>query len=238
MIKIGVCDDDIKQIEILTSYLKKLEVDNLSVCTSNNCLTFLEKMDDFNPHIVFLDIEMKEMNGIELGKKMRKKFEDIIIVYVTGYKDYALNAFEIKAFNYILKPLTLDSFKRNMNDILDRYKEIKFLQERNKVHTIIRKDKVIKLNYDDIYYFEKSLRKIKVYTKNDNIEYYGTFKDLIEELDMEKGFIQTHQGYIVNRSKILEMSKSDIYLRDIDSWVSVSRTYKSSVRQALEDNLF
>lgn len=125
-----------------------------------------------------------------------------------------------------------------MDDVLDRYEQIKSHKEKIRSYTIVKKDKIIKLNYEDIYYFEKSLRKIKVYTKNKKFEFYGTFKDLINEIDMESSFIQTHQGYIVNKSKVLEMKKDELYLRDIDHWVSVSRKYKDSVKKALEDNLF
>lgn len=73
MIKIGICDDDVRQTKILSYYLQKLNIEDLYIISETNCITFLEKINKLKPDIIFLDIEMNEMDGIELGKEIRKR---------------------------------------------------------------------------------------------------------------------------------------------------------------------
>ncbi|SKC89080.1 LytR/AlgR family response regulator transcription factor [Maledivibacter halophilus] len=239
VLTIAVCDDELTIVEIITSYIKSIDIKcQVEIIQALSGEELLKKIEQRKIDIAFLDIEMEDTDGIILGRKIRVKYEDCIIVYITGFKDYALEAFDINAFQYILKPITEKRFKSCMDDIILRLKEKMALKEKNSVFIINNKKNVVKLKYEDIFYFEKLLNKINVYTLKGNFEYYGTFKELKKELDMEKSFIQCHQGYIVNTLKILELKDEEIYLRDMRRLVPVSRRYKKKIRKILEENLF
>jgi len=235
-IQILVCDDEINQVEFISSLLQAYRND-FTIVKETSSSKLIENLEKIQIDIAFLDIEMENYNGIEVGRRIRKLNKDAIIVYITGFKDYALNAFEIRAFNYIIKPITEGKFNRVMKEVLLRYKQIKEYQSTKKIFSFKTKDKIIRLNTNDIYCFEKVLRKVKVYTRDDTYKFYGTLKDIIKKLDMES-FLQVHQGYVVNKSKIVELNGEQIYFKDIDLSIPVSRRLKGLVKEALEENLF
>ncbi len=234
---IVVYHNDSIRLDTLVSYIKSFYTDcTMEVLDDLDRKELLNKLEKNRIDAVFLDIE--GMGGIELGRKIREKCEDCIITFIAELKDYAFEAFEIKAFDYILKPITKKRFEKCIENIILRIKEKRILEEINNVFTIKNKDNTIKIKYEDIFYFEKLKNKIRVYTSKEKYEYYGTLKELKKELDMNKNFIQCHQGYIVNRLKILELRGVGIYIGDIKKLVPVSRRYKANVRKALEDSLF
>lgn len=234
-----VCDDEPIQVDTVVSYIKSFDInENIEIITASNGEELMKKIENKKIDIAFLDIEMESMNGIELGRKIRENYKDCIIVFITGFKGHAIEAFDLNAFSYILKPITETRFKKCMEDITLRLEEKIAFKEKNSVFTVNNKDKAVKIKYQDIFYFEKLLNKIRIYTYNGEYEYYGTLKKLKKELDIERSFIQCHQGYIVNISKIAELKDGNIYMRDIEELIPVSRRYKTQVRKKLEENLF
>ncbi|SHK58974.1 LytR/AlgR family response regulator transcription factor [Paramaledivibacter caminithermalis] len=236
---IAVCDDESTIVEIVTSHIKSQDNNyEVKIIEALSGEELLEKIENKKIDVAFLDIEMEGIDGIELGKEIRKKYKDCIIVFITGFKARALEAFDINAFQYILKPITQERFSKCINDINLRLEEKIAFKEKNSIFIINNKKSVVKVKYKDIFYFEKLLNKIKVYTSEGDYEYYGTLKELKKELDMEKSFIQCHQGYIVNMSKIYKLKDKQIYMRDIKGYVPVSRKYKTEIKKILEENLF
>lgn len=238
-ITIAVCDDESTIVELVTSYIGSLENNHkIEIIKALSGEKLLKKVENKRIDVAFLDIEMKAMNGINLAREIKKKYEDCIIVFITGFKDHALEAFDVNAFQYILKPISENKFKKCLNDIVLRLEEKIAFKEKNSTFIIHNKKSVVKLKYKDIFYFEKLLNKIKVCTSEGDYEYYGTLKELKKELDMDKSFLQCHQGYIVNMSKIYTLKDEQIYMRDIKGYVPVSRRFKTEIKQILEENLF
>jgi len=237
-LNISLCDDDSVQLNTLNSFIKTVCSDydvNIDFAACGEDL--LKKVCSTKPDIVFLDIEMEGINGIETGVKLREQFNDVIIVYITGYSNYALDAFRVKSFDYLIKPVTLNRFETLMKDIFVRLDEIKTYREKNKIFIISNKDAYIAIRYDDIICFEKVLRKIKVHTQKTSYEFYGTLAELIEKLDMNI-FAQCHQGYIANINKIKKLKSDKISFHESNLEIPVSRKYKSCIRKALEERLF
>lgn len=234
---IAVCDDNPIQLNIVVSCIKSLDIKwKVEILHALSGKELLNKLEKKRVDVAFLDIE--GIDGIGLARKILKKYKDCIIAFITGFKDYALEAFNVDAFDYILKPITEKRFKKSIENIILRLKEKRAFKETNNVFTINNKNHTVKIKYGDIFYFEKLLNKIKVYTSKGEYEYYGSLKNLKKELDMEKGFIQCHQGYILSIPKILELRNEEVYIRDIEKLVPVSRRYKKKVRKILEENLF
>lgn len=238
-----ICDDDNIQVSIINEYLKKFSKDSnlFNTLSFNSAEELLEEMSKNNSvlkineiDIFLLDIEMSGLNGMELGYKIREINKGAIIIYITGFKDYALNAFEIRSFNYIMKPISYEKF---YNVISEAIELLSLKIEKSKELIIDNKDKVYRIKYDDIYYFEKYLRKVKVVTKQETIEYYASLKELKNVLDMDY-FVQCHQSFIVNKSKLTSYKSQSVYIADLDIDIPVSKASVKEVRQCLANNLF
>ncbi|AKA68015.1 LytR/AlgR family response regulator transcription factor [Clostridium scatologenes] len=209
----------------------------MNLILSNSGEELLSKIKYKEIHICFLDIEMKGLNGIEIGKELRKINKDVIIIFITGFKEYALKAFEIKAFNYIMKPISEEKFKKLFQEILDRLDLIHYKLEKDKVFNIVNKEITYKIKYDDIYYFEKELRKIKVIHRDGSLEFYDSLKNLKKRIDMNY-FTQCHQGYIVSNNKISIYKKLAITIEELGTIIPVSRQYVNDVKKVFLKNLF
>lgn len=236
-LSIFLCDDDSVQIDTLSSYINSMRLDDTNIIYTTCGEELLNKISTVKPDIVFLDIKMEGLNGIETGIKLKEQFDDAVIVYITGYSDYALDAFRVRSFDYLIKPVTFSRFETLMRDILVRVSEIKTYKEKHEILVINNKNSNIVIRYDDIICFEKSFRKIIVHTIGAPYEFYGTLTALIEKLNM-KTFIQCHQGYIVNISKIKELKPDQIAFYESDLIIPVSRKYKPYIRKAFEKALF
>lgn len=245
---ISVCDDEKFQIDIIKKYIerfnenKEYEIHLLTACSGEELLEKLNNLDNKdrdskNIDIFFLDIEMKGIDGVELGRRLRKKNKDAVIVYITGFKDYAFNAFQIKAFDYIMKPVTYEKFQKLFGEILERVQEIQYRKEKNKEFIVEIRGLTKRINYSDIYYFEKSLRKIKVVNKRENIEFYKSFKIFKADIDMNF-FTQCHQSFIVNNEKISAYKDHEIYIQELDKYIPVSKKWIRDVKDTLSKQLF
>jgi len=161
---------------------------------ANSGEELLEKIKDERFDIFLLDIQMGGLNGIEIAKKIREKDNEAIIVFMTGYRKYTLEAFEINAFHYLIKPIMPEKFRNLMKRVLKRFHEIKVHRENTQKFILKTQSMIMKIDYKDILYFEKDFRKIKIYTVKGNYDFYGSFKALLTELD-QNIFIRCHQSY-------------------------------------------
>lgn len=147
MINIAICEDDYLQLELLKTCIQRFPFrDQVNLIETSSSSEFIKKMNDSVIDIALLDIGIDEINGIELGKLVRKKFPDCIVVFITGMKDYALEAFEINAFRYLLKPFGQLVFFECMENALVRWEEMKNYKEYNQIMTFYEKDKLVKLS--------------------------------------------------------------------------------------------
>lgn len=237
-LKVAICDDDRTQIKFTSHLIQSIQLGvNFEIITANSGENLLDKNSIEDLDIIFLDIEMDGINGIETAKEIRKLNQDVIIVFITGYKKYALEAYDLKAFHYLIKPISKDKMEKLMGDILRRKNEMDAYQEKEKELVIKIRDRIVKLRYDEIYYFEKYSKSIIVCSGEGEFKFKGTIKNIISQIDM-KYFIQCHQGFIVNRSKIFKVKDGLITIRDIKKEVPVGRTYKEEVIKEFENNLF
>lgn len=234
---IGICDDNPEQLHLLRKYLDTYsqDTDQFSILESTEPVVFLNMLQASKPHLVFLDIDMGEMNGIQLGDRLKSLYPETAIVYVTAHEKYALEAFRVRAFHYLLKPLTREKFSWVFEEAV---RSIKRINENKPVKTLTiqTKEEIICLAYSDIFYFEKVSHKIKVHTENRDIYYYDNFLNLIEAIDANC-FIQCHQGYIANIGKIRGFRDKTLFL-DGNLKLPVSRSYTERIKEMLAKRLF
>ncbi len=237
--RIAICDDEPRQIEIIKEHLQRVMGERaFSVVEANSGERLLEIVEEDVPELVFLDIEMEKLNGIDTGKKLREMNADTIIVFITGFKDFALQAFGLRAFDYVIKPLTKNKFDMLFTDITRRIQEIKLRNEKNRRLLVKTRSGMVDLAYDEIVFFEKSGHQIVIHTiSHEEIQYYGSFKGLKQELG-ESSFAQCHQGYIVNMDYVSSYRNKAITFKEDFEQLPVSKSYLRTIKNEIEDRLF
>ena len=170
-----------------------------------NPVDSLKYLQENKVDVVFLDINMPELDGMNLGKILTKLIPNLKIIFITAYKEYAAEAFEIKAFDYLLKPYS----EKRITEVLDNLvatKETHYTKEIEKINkvTVFSDEKMVVLSLDEIYYIEVSEKESLVYTK-DNV-YTSKLKiSKWEDILPKNKFYRTHRAYIVNLDKIKEV---------------------------------
>ena len=217
--KIAVCDDSATSAKIIYDTI----VSHDCVCEQHTAIYFsaeelIESIKQKTTYdVVFLDIEMPKMNGIELGKILKEIDPNTYIVFVTSYPQYAIEAYDCEAYHYLLKPLDREKTFNIIDKILQKNKE------KHKYHTVKIKGEFIYIPIKDIYYIECCQKHVIYHLKEKDLDTVGNISTANESL-IDYGFLQVHQGYIVNMDKISYINKLSIVLID-------GRTVPISVRK-------
>ncbi len=148
--------------------------------------------------ILFLDINMPELNGLNLGKIIRKLNPAMKIIFVTAYREYAVDAFEIQAFDYLLKPYSEDRIEKLLSRLSVEKKQIS-----NKVSISVG-EKIMVFNTEDIIVVEADKKESRVYTTKECYLTKMKISDWEEQLP-ENQFYRCHRSYLVNLSKVREI---------------------------------
>lgn len=229
LINIGICDDDKIILNKLKDFILNFNTDyNINLITANNGKDFLNNIKRVNLDIIFLDIEMKGLNGIEIGTIIKSFNQNIILIYITGHTGYALDAFRVEALDYILKPIDENKFNPLFKKALNRLEEIKLIKINRKQLYFKYNREIISLNYNDIYFFEKVLNKIQIHTKENTYKSYLSIRELESKLD-NNIFARCHEGYIVNIEKIKSIKENNLILKDINTSIPISRSRKKTL---------
>ena len=204
---VGICDDCKEAREFLLEILKGCaEVRLVSAFSEGGAL--LEATEDgvvFN--LVFMDIDMPGMDGLTVGKRVKALSPSTALVFVTGYPQYALDAFECEAFHYLLKPVDAKKVKDVIRRLCER------LTEKERFYVIKNRNEAIRISLSGLYYVECCGRHVVFHTEKGSYETVGRLKEVYEELK-PCGFYQIHQGYLVNMDKISHFKGYDVILEN------------------------
>ncbi len=205
--KIAICDDNVSQVIAIKELLKNYKDGNndfeiISFITSNEILDAYQNGKKFD--VVFLDIQIDEHTGIDVGNKIREVDDTVAIIFISNYADYAVQAFRLNAFQYITKPIDEILFYEELERCLHE-KELECQK-----YVIHYKDMITILNISDIVYIESKGRKIQIYDKNKGLfETYGKIGE--EEKKLKKWrFARCHQGFLINLNYIYQVEKNYI----------------------------
>ena len=208
-VKIAVCDDEKNIRGYLVSLIKKQGTE----CSITEYASAGEYLSDGREHdLVFLDIEMggpgAELDGMGLARHIRgmDARRQPIIIFVTGYEKYVYDAFDVGAFQYLVKPVGEQKFAEVFGRAAG---QVLYEAEQRKKKLVIQyggEGKAIPLN--DIYYMESRNHNIVLYLKSGNIEYYAKIRDLEEELAGQ--FYRIHRGYLINLFHVEGYDKAEV----------------------------
>lgn len=224
MYTIAVCDDE----NLITAKLQQLIMEwnpTLQVTCFQSGEELIQTYHSFD--VIFLDIDMLDMNGIETGRRIRQMDKEVKIIYLTAYRDYVAGAFEVHAFQYLLKPIKKKVLWDTLEELF-RYIQIPEKKVVMDFHTV---NGLICISIDQIYYFEYQNRRIKII--EDTKEHYMVDKisNVLERMQ-EFGFSMPHQSFVVNMLHVKNIKNQQIYL-DNDMIVPIAQKKQKSWKQEL-----
>lgn len=157
--------------------------------------------------IIFLDIEMGKMNGIDTATEVRKHAPEAIIIFVSSHRNYVFDAFRCEAFHFLVKPISQEEFDDVFNRALHKHRVM------NEKYLVCWKNTRQTLMIGDITYIEGYKRRLKVHIVGEEYEHRGKVSDAYEKLKAH-GFLRPHQGYVINMRHIKSFGSTEIILRD------------------------
>jgi len=204
--KIAICDDDKYFLEKLYQTLTTCK--NAISCAEYHTFSCgvdlvanYKKRKQFD--VVFLDIEMPGLSGLETGQKIREIDSDVMIVFITSHHDFMSDSFKIETFDYLTKPLDEVAANDTLGRVFKKYQEHRYivtLKVRGAIH---------KLDVSDIVYIESYRKVLTFYTENEAYEMPGKLNDYEIKL-VPYGFLKCHQGYLINMKYIESIENNRI----------------------------
>lgn len=228
-----IVDDEPIAIDILVTYLQRLELYTVKGAFTNPVKAF-EALRQESVDLLFLDIQMPELTGLELLKSLRRRPE---VILTTAYREFALEGFELDAVDYLLKPISFDRFLKSLDKfqarIGSRQTKAPGLQTNDDepAHLFVRADrKNIKVYLHEILYLESLKDYVRIVTANSKILTKETLTHFEENLPAER-FLRVHRSFLVARDKISAFSADGLEIGK--AAIPVGRLYKLSVEKAI-----
>ncbi len=203
MLRVAVCDDEPE----ITKELAAMVRERLPECETVCCFSGGALLERGPFDIIFLDIKMERMNGIETAKRLRSLNDEAIIIFITSAKEYVFEAFDVMAFHYLLKPVNELKLEEVLTRAVNEARR-KAVKE-NKRLFIKTKGRGFTVNFDDILFVESAGRKLLLHTERGTVCFYGTMTKLEKQLG--DGFYRSHRGYLVNLSVVAEYDAENIF---------------------------
>ncbi len=207
---IAICDDEKGACLVIEELVRKADSDaEISVFTNPDELLNAEDLFD----LVFLDIQMEEMTGIDAAKRLRTRETQPEIVFISAVQEYVFDAFDVEAFHYLIKPVDPAKFAKVYDRVKMRIADKKknlLETEEAAILSVKSKTRQYSLKMTDVLYVENQLKKLLIHTKEETIDLYGAMKDI--EAQTGDGFFRCHRGYLVNLGHIKSYSKDEILL--------------------------
>lgn len=228
---IAICDDQLDicgQLELLVEKILKNKKVKYNIDVYSSGIELCKEMSETEYQLVFLDVEMPEKNGVEIGRYIREKLknEKIQIAYISSKEESAMSLFELRPINFLIKPLRMEQIEK----VIDKYMVV---SEINNYFFEWQKGKEnYKIPIDKINYFEISGRKIHMLAENMQDEFYGSIEEINDRLNKEK-FLFIHKSTIVNYDYVKKISYDQVEM--VDGRVfSISQSRRKSIKKQLE----
>ncbi len=227
LIRCIAVDDEPLALEIIREYASRFPALQL-VQTFDDAISAAEFMRSTHIDLVFLDINMPDINGIELARSLSSK---PIIIFTTAHKKFAFEGFELEALDYLLKPVNFDRFSRTIKKALEYYRYKHSRKEESDSLFVYSEYRLLKIELKDVEYIESLNDYIRIHFANAKpILSLMPLKKVLEKLPADK-FKRIHRSYIVSVDKVtaianrkvqlssqVELPISESYASFIDEW--------------------
>lgn len=239
--RIAVCDDEQIYIQDIKDYLKayESETQNKVIVTEYQnpeklYQDFYDKKLDVD--MMFLDVDMPEMSGVDLAVKVREIDKNMPICFITAHEEYAVAAYRVDAVSYITKPIKYREFKKLVDKSIIQLlylKDAKAAEERY-LSITCKRDKAI-VDLYKVLYIEKRRNQCMFHLEDGEIICYESLMNIYKRLDHQQ-FYMVHQGYIVNFNAIKEVKQTVICLGE-NREIPVSRKYQPKMKELHMDKI-
>ena len=224
-IKCIVVDDEPLAVSLLGSYVEKIPFFELVFSTENPILA-LEYIRKNEADLIFLDIQMPELSGINFMKIVGDKLKYIL---TTAYSEYALEGYEHNVIDYLLKPISFDRFQKSALKAQERFPTNE--TSANSYFFVKSSGQQHKINFDEILYVESIKDYVSIKTDNQEYIVLDTLKSL--ENQLPENFARVHKSFILNLDKIEKIDVRNVFLNS-GKEIPIGETYKSEFFQKLK----
>lgn len=232
-----VVDDEEMSLTIISRFIEKTSNLKLKYQYQDaiDAIQTLQKDDKID--LLFLDIEMPEMNGIELLQSLQEKTSDLQIILTTSQIEYAVEAFEYDVADYLVKPIKYPRFLKSIQKIQENFQKVQetTLKENNgnALNSLFIKadGKITKVNLSDILYIESLADYVIVKTKENKLIAHTTLKGLVETLAPSNKFYRIHRSYIINVEHVSSIEDSSVKIDE--NILPLGRSYKKDLYEKL-----
>jgi DNA-binding LytR/AlgR family response regulator len=235
MIRCLVVDDEPLALDILEDYITKVPFLTL-VKTTTSAIEGLSLVQSDAIDLVFLDVQMPELTGIQFLKIINGKCD---VILTTAYSQYALDGYELDVVDYLLKPIAFDRFYKAAQKVLQNSNlsnnspiEIAIPQKTHDFIFVKTENKIQKIYLDDILYIEGLKDYISIFTKTERIITLQNMKKMEESLP-SKSFVRVHKSYIIALGKIESIERSRIQIGE--KIIPIGDTYRDYFFKQIED---
>lgn len=201
-----ICDDEINSQNLLVSFLERYcnetgELFNITIINSGEIL--IKDLSE-NADILLLDIKMGQLSGMEAARILRKNRLNVKIIFITSMTQYALEGYEVHAFGFLKKPVSYDSFKRQLSEAL-----LSLDKQEGHIISLNQGSTIFRINTNEILYFEAFKHEIQIFTFG-GIQKCSTPLIKLEELVRDDPFFRCHKGFLVNFRYIKKINKDSL----------------------------
>ncbi len=243
MIKVIIVDDEPLAQDVLETYIEKFpELSLVSKC--NNALEANEVLKNHDVDLMFLDIQMPQLTGIDFLKTLSRP---PLVIFTTAYPNYALEGFELNALDYLLKPISLERFIKAVNKAVEQVKlhrnepgiaAVANEGEQHPDYIFVKADKkLVKVNYHDIIYIEGLKDYVIIRMENQRVITLQTMKSLEDKLPSNR-FKRIHRSYIINIDKINAIvgNMVEVMEKNLPKHLPIGKNYRDELNDMIEKN--
>ena len=232
-LKTIIIDDEPLALRLMESYVLKTPFLEL-VASFNSAIEAMDSEILSTADIIFLDIQMPSLSGLEFSKIVPPTTR---IIFTTAFSQYALDSYKVNALDYLLKPISYIDFVSSANKALQWFKlrDSKGIEEKNELNCIfVRSEyKLVCIEFNKLIYIEVQKDYIKFYVEDEKNPIQALMSmSTIEDLLPKSQFIRVHRSYIIRKDKIRLIERSRIVFGDV--YIPISDSYKELVKSALK----
>jgi len=237
MIRCLIVDDEQHAIDILMHYIKQTDYLEL-VSSTTNPIAALQTVVTQKIDLVFLDIQMPELSGIDFVKAINGKAK---VILTTAYSEFAIEGFDLDVVDYLLKPIRLPRFlsavQKAVKIIADDEAETEPKNEADYIFVKTEsKGKLLKINLEDIEYIEGMKNYVAIYRAGQKTLVYTNLKDLVNHLPARQ-FIRIHKSFIIPVNRITGIEGNRILLKNVSAEILIGESFKADLMEMIKHKM-